>query len=91
MSPVTSRSGYHTAGTGNERRTAYCVLRAGGGVPYVAADFPALTLPIPSTAYPVAMNRRLPEILVLVSIFLAVSVALMLFIGPILKVLGWPS
>lgn len=34
---------------------------------------------------------KLPEVIFLALIFLAVGVALMMFLGPILRMLGWPS
>ncbi len=37
------------------------------------------------------MLKRPREIILIALIFLAVGVALMLFIGPILRMLGWPS
>jgi hypothetical protein len=37
------------------------------------------------------MGKRRAEFVVLAVIFLAIGVALMAFIGPILRSLGWPS
>lgn len=37
------------------------------------------------------MRKRLPEIILLAFIFLAVGFALMAFIGPVLRLLCWPS
>lgn len=42
-------------------------------------------------AYPVLMPKRRSELLILAIIFLAIGFALMVFIGSILKTLGWPS
>jgi hypothetical protein len=43
-------------------------------------------------SWPILISMpKLPEVIFLSLIFLAIGVALMLFLGPILKMLGWPS
>lgn len=78
-------------------RQAYFSRRQNGGgtqagcsLP-VAAGFHRRGCQFGPAAYPDLMPNRFPEIILLALIFLAVGVALMLFIGPILRMLGWPS